>query len=395
MSISTHAYWPKKVVVGAGAALTIPEECKAFEGKKVIFFTDKGIVNLPKTKEIIQALEDGGYTVDVYCDLEANPTDITVHRAVDHMKDTKPEIMVCYGGGSAIDTGKAANVVYNHGGKVTEYDDLSGGVEKIKNKLLPCICIATTAGTGSEVSSCSVITDTARMLKICLMAPAMVPDVSVLDPEVTVTLPASLTAYTGMDALTHCIEAYVSSVDFEPGRGFAIQGIRCISRSLRKAVLQGDDIKARQDVLVGSACGAMAFNNNFLGSVHGLAHQLSSVCNMPHGLANAMMLGPVIKWNIPANMEAFADIAEAMGADIHGLSLREAAEKAVELVKILSEDVGIPTHLSECGVTMDHMDDLVERAYLDHNNLTNPRRPQPNPTPIPKDIIRKLYMEVF
>ncbi len=395
MSIGVHAYWPRKVVLGAGAAMQIAEEAKLYDGKRIIFFTDKGLVNLPKTKEVAGVLEKAGYEVDVYCDLEANPTDTTVHRAVDHMKETQPDIMVCYGGGSAIDTGKAANVVYTHGGMVHEYEDLAGGVAKIKDKLLPCIAIATTAGTGSEVSSCSVITDTRRMLKICLMSPYMVPNVSILDPEVTVSLPASLTAYTGMDALTHCIEAYVSSVDFEPGRGFAIQGIKCISRSLRKAVLQGDDIAARQDVLVGSACGAMAFNNNMLGTVHGCAHQLSSVANLPHGLANAIMLAPVMRWNIPSNMEAFADIAQAMGADIHTLSLREAAEKAIELVEILSEDVGIPKHLSECGVTKEMLDDLVDRAYLDHNNLTNPRRPQPNPTPIPKEILRKLYLEVF
>lgn len=395
MSISVHTYWPKRIVVGAGAALRLADEARRFKGEKIIFFTDRGLVDMPKTLEAVQALRGAGYAVDIYCDLEANPTDKTVHRAVEHMKETRPELMVCYGGGSAIDTGKAANVVYTHGGTVHEYEDLAGGVDKIKDKLLPCIAVATTAGTGSEVSSCSVITDTNRVLKICLMSPYMVPDVSVLDPEVTVSLPAKLTAYTGMDALTHCIEAYVSSVDFEPGRGFAIQGVKCISRSLRKAVLEGDDLAARQDMLVGSACGALAFNNNMLGTVHGCAHQLSSVANLPHGLANAMMLAPVMRWNIPSNMEAFADVAQAMGADIHPLSLREAAQKAIELVEILSEDVGIPKHLSECGVTMDMLDELVDKAYLDHNNLTNPRRPQPNPTPIPKDVLRRLYLEVF
>ena len=395
MNISTHSYWPKKIVMGPGAAMKIAEEAKRYAGNKVIFFTDKGLVNLQKTKDVIQCLENSGYAVDVYCDLEANPTDNTVHKAADYMKETSPDIMVCYGGGSAIDTGKAANVVSTHGGVVHEYDDLSGGVEKIQNKLLPCIAVATTAGTGSEVSSCSVITDTRRMLKICLMSPYMVPDVSILDPEVTVSLPPALTAYTGMDALTHCIEAYVSSVDFEPGRGFAIQGIKCINRSLRKAVLQGDDIAARQDMLVGSACGALAFNNNMLGAVHGCAHQLSSVINMPHGMANAIMLIPVMRWNIPSNLEAFADIAQAMGADIHGMSLREAAQKSVELVAMLAEDVGIPKHLSECGLKESDIDALVDRAYLDHNNLTNPRRPQPNPTPIPKEILRQLYLEVF
>lgn len=395
MSIGVHAYWPRKVVTGAGSAMKIADFAKEYKGNKIILFTDKGLVDLDKTKEVIKAMENSGYKVDVYCDLEANPTDTTVHKAAEYLAETQPDIMVCYGGGSAIDTGKAANVVYTHGGSVHEYEDLAGGVAKIKDKLLPCIAIATTAGTGSEVSSCSVITDTTRWLKICLMSPYMVPNVSILDPEVTVSLPPSLTAYTGMDALTHCIEAYVSSVDFEPGRGFAIQGIKCISRSLRKAVLEGSNLEARMDVLIGSACGAMAFNNNMLGTVHGCAHQLSSVANLPHGMANAMMLAPVMRWNIPSNMEAYADIAQAMGADIHTISLREAAQKSVELVELLSEDVGIPKHLSDCGITEEMIDKLVDRAYLDHNNLTNPRRPQANPTPIPKDILRNLYLEVF
>lgn len=395
MSINAFPYWPKNIVVGPGAAMKIADYIKDYEGKSVIFFTDKGLVDLPKTKEVVKALENAGYSVDVYCDLEANPTDLSVHKAVDHMHQTKPDIMVCYGGGSAIDTGKAANVVYTHGGQVHEYEDLQGGIEKIKDKLLPCVAVATTAGTGSEVSNVSVITDTTRVLKIALVSSYIVPDVSILDPEVTVTLPALLTACTGMDALTHCIEAYVSSVDFEPGRGFAIQGIKVINRSLRKAVLEGSDLKARQDMLVGSACGALAFNNNFLGTVHGCAHQLSSVANLPHGMANSIMLAPVMRWNIPSNMEAFSDIAQAMGADIHNMSLREAAEKSVELVQMMADDVGIPKHLSECGVTEDMIDELVEKAFLDHNNLTNPRRPLPNPTPIPKDVLRALYLEVF
>jgi len=393
--LSVNPFWPRKIVLGEGTALKIVDQVKAFEGNKIIFFTDKGLVDLPKTKAVIKSLENGGYVVDVYCDLEANPTDLSVHKAVKYMHDTKPDMMVCYGGGSPIDTGKAANVVYTHGGEVYEYEDLVGGIEKIKDILIPCIAIATTAGTGSEVSTVSVITDTKRVLKIAILSPYIIPDVSILDPEVTVSLPASLTAYTGMDALTHCIEAYVSSVDFEPGRGIAIQGIKIINRSLRKAVLDGVDINARKDVLVGSACGGMAFNNNMLGTVHACAHQLSSVAGLPHGLANSMMLSPVMRWNIPSNMEAFADIAAAMGANVHNLSLREAAEKAVELVQTLADDVGIPKHLSECGVTIDMIDELVEKAYRDHNNLTNPRRPLPNPNPIPKDVLRKLYMEVF
>lgn len=396
MSIHSHFYWPRKAVVGAGAMRKIAEEAKRFKkGNKILFFTDPGIKALPLTTESIGILKSTGFEVDIYSEIEENPTDITVHKIVNHMHETKPDILVYYGGGSAIDVGKAANVVYTHGGMVHEYEDLAGGIDKIENKLLPSIAVATASGTGSEISTVSVITDTKRKLKMAILSPYIMPDVSILDPEVTVTLPPALTAFTGMDAMTHNIEAYVSSVPFEPGRGIAIQGIKLINRSLRKAVLDGNDLDARLDMIVGSACGSMAFNNNFLGTVHACAHQLSSVADLPHGLANAMMLGPVMRWNMSSNMEAFSDIAQAMGANIHVLSLREAAEKAVELVEALSNDVGIPKHLSEVGVTMDMIDELVDKAYLDHNNLTNPRQPEPLPNPVPKDVIRKLYLEVF
>jgi alcohol dehydrogenase class IV len=389
MPIIEFPYWPKKIIAGIGTVEKIPNEILKLSGKRVIFFTDPNLNALPSTQNIVRSISDAGLAIDVYSEIEENPAVTSVHAAVKHMSEFKPDITVYFGGGSVIDLGKAANLIYTHGGIINEYEDLVGGIEKISNRLLPSIAIATTAGSGSEVSSVSVITDIKEERKIGIMSPYIVPDVSILDATVTVSMPNTLTAYTGMDALTHSIEAYTSNVPFEPGRGIALQGIKLVNRSLRKAVLNGEDILARQDMLVASACGAMAFNNNFLGTVHACAHQLTTLAGIPHGLANSIMLVPIMKWNLMSNIEAFADIAQMFGFPIHTVSPREAAEKAIDLVSQLATDLDIPIHLSKLGVTQDMIDKLVDKAYQDHNNLSNPRKSSN------KDVLRQFYLEVF
>jgi len=393
MSIVEFPYWPKRVIAGIGTVERIPNEILKLSGKRVVFFTDSNINALPFTKKIITSISDAGFVIDVYTEIEENPSETSVHTAAKYMFEFKPDIVVYFGGGSVIDLGKAANLIYTHGGIINEYEDLVGGIEKISDCLLPSIAITTTAGSGSEVSSVSVITDTREERKMAILSPYIVPDVSILDASVTVSMSSALTAYTGMDALTHLIEAYISDVPFEPGRGIALQGIKLINNSLRKVVLNGRDILARQDMVVASACGAMAFNNNFLGAVHACAHQLSTLAGIPHGLANSIMLVPVMKWNLMSNVEAFADIAQVMGFPIHTVSPREAAEKAISLVSQLAADIEIPKHLSELGVTQDMIGKLVDKAYQDHNNLSNPRKSSNND--VPKDVIRQFYLEAF
>ena len=395
MQFTNFPYWPKRIVQGAGMSKEIVNEFNIFGGNRCIFFTDNTLLNESLTQELVAIIKNAGYTIDIYNDIEQNPSDNSVAMAAKHMSHFKPDFIVYYGGGSVIDLGKAANVVYTHGGAVHDYEDLNGGVDKITDKLLPSVAIATTAGSGSEVSSVSVITDTARTLKIAILSPYVVPTISVLDPVVTVSMPPDLTAYTGMDAMVHVIESYVSGVPFEPCRGIALRGIELISRSLRKAVYHGDDLNARTDMLVGSACGSMAFNNNFLGAVHGCAHQLSSVAGLPHGLANAIMLLPIMEWNIPSNVDAYADIAKALGVNVHGITPREAAEKSVVLMGQLAIDIGIPRRLSDVGVSKEMIEELVDKAYMDHNMLSNPRKSKECPDRISKEVIKSLYMEVF
>lgn len=397
MSVSEYIYWPKNISVGAGAVKTIPDWIKRVsDGKSIIFITDPGLYNLDKTQDTIKIIRDAGYDVTVFYNLEANPSIQSVNELVSVMQEKKPAALVYYGGGSATDCGKVANVVYTHGGTVQDYSSANGGLEKIKDHtLLPAVSVATTAGTGTETSASAVITDTEKHQKFSVYSPYLLPTVSMLDPEVTVSLPARLTAFTGMDALVHNIEAYSSDVPFAPIRGVALYGVKVINENLRTAYVEPDNLEARENMLVGSAMGAIAFNLIGLGVVHGVAHQLSSVAGLPHGLACAMMLPVCMRWNLPSCLQEYADIAQAMGADISTLSKREAAEKAITLVELMMDDLNIPKHLSEVGVTEEMIDDMVEKAYVDRNSLNNPRKDSPAPYVISKETLRRLYCEAM
>lgn len=355
---------------------------------RVVVITDRVMKDLPLVAGMVDRLRSEGISVSIFGEIGPNPVEEMVHNAAAFMKEVKPEIIVCLGGGSPIDAGKAANVVYTHGGVVNDYDVAAGGILKIFPKLLPLIAIPTTAGTGTEVTYVSVITDTQKQIKFGVVSPLLIPDVALLDPEVTVSMPPSLTAFTGIDALTHCIESYTSVRGFPPAEALALHGIKMIARSLRTAVKDGKNIRAREEMLVASMMGGTAFSLNGLGACHAMAHQLSAFFDMPHGLANAILLPRVMKFNLPASPQKFADIAEAMGADIRSLSVRQAAEKALEMVETLSADVGVPRYLDDVGATKDKIPAMVERAMADNPITTNPR-------PVTPADVEKLYRESF
>lgn len=395
MKTKNALYWPKSIIQGAGSSESIVTYCRSFSGNRCIFFTDRNLLKMSAVQDMLRKLRNAGYVVEIFSDVEENPSDQLVKEVVTRMSDFRPDFIVSFGGGSVIDLGKASNLVYTHGGKVGDYHVLVGGPDKISDKTLPSVAIATTAGTGSEVSCVSVITDTVDGFKMCILSQHIAPTVSILDPLATVSMPSKLTAYTGMDAFVHGIEAYVSTDAFEPCRGVALRGIELIYRALPKAVKCGEDLDARSDMLMGSACGAIAFNNNLLGAVHGCAHQLSTVSGLPHGLANAMMLLPVIRWNIIGNEKMYADIFCAMGMNVHDKTSQEIAQEGLGLIEQLADEIGIPKHLSQVGVTEEMLDVLVEKAYLDHNMLTNPRKSPECSDRVSKEVIRGFFMEVF
>jgi alcohol dehydrogenase class IV len=388
MTVSTFDCWPGKIVCGPGAVKNLGEIIQGMNQENVLVFTDNGMKRLPLIADTVGRLKDAGFTVNLFADIDPNPVTSTVSRAVDFMKKVKPQVLVCIGGGSPIDVAKVANVVYSHGGSADDYDIAIGGITKITPKLLPVIAVPTTAGTGTEATYVGVITDKERRTKFGVLSPLIIPDAAILDPEVTVTMPSGLTAFTGIDALTHCIESYTSVVGFPPADALAIQGVKMISRSLRTAVLDGQNLEAREDMLVASMMGGTSFSLNGLGVCHAMAHQLSAFFDVPHGLANAILLPRVMKFNLPAAPQKFADIAAAMGADTRGRSVDKAAELALELVERLAADVNIPRYLDETGASKNNIGELVERALADNPITTNPR-------PVTAYDIERLYMDSF
>ena len=366
--------WPRNIMVGAGALKDLGSTIKDMGKGRVILITDNGLKDLPIIGDTVDMLKNDGLEVSLFSDVGPNPTVAMIESAVAVMKDVKPDIIVSIGGGSPIDTGKVANVVYTHGGSAIEYDSLKGGLAKIKPILLPLIAVPTTAGTGAEVTFVGVITNSETHVKFGVGSPLLMPDIALLDPEATVSLPPKITAYTGLDTLTHAIEAYVSAGAVAFGDAFAMQVIKIVSRTLKTAVEKGDDIQAREKMIMASAMGGMAFIFSGLGVCHGMSHPLSAHFGIPHGLAYAMMLKKSMEYNIDANLQRFAEIAQAMGADINGLSLEDAAQKSIDVVGDLLSDLEIPIYLDDVGAMKDKVPELAVDALGDNVMRNNPRK---------------------
>ena len=261
-------------------------------------------------------------------------------------------------------------IAATHDKDLTEY----AGIEKLENPLPPVIAVNTTAGTASEVTRHCVLTNLDTKLKFVIVSWRNVPLVSFNDPMMMLGIPAALTAATGMDALTHAVETYVS-VDANPVTdAVAMQAIKLCANNLRQAVANGADVKARENMAYASLLAGMAFNNGNLGYVHAMAHQLGGQYDLPHGVANAMLLPVVEEYNIISNPQRFADIAEFMGENIEGLSVMDAAQKAIDAMRRLATDIGIPTSLKEMGVKEEDFDLMATNALNDGNAGSNPRK---------------------
>ncbi len=374
MSAGCFDSWPRTLICGSGSSKTLGDKIKSMGKSKVIVITDEVMKDFPMVTDMVARFNSEGLTATLFGGIGPNPTDTQVMACVEQMKKDQPEVIVCIGGGSPIDAAKAANVVYTHGGEVEEYDIAIGGIMRITPKLLPFICIPTTAGTGSEVTNVGVITNTKKHLKYGVLSPLLVPDISVLDAELTISLPAKVTANTGVDVLTHAIESYVSCHGFTVSEGLAYKAIKMVAKYLNTAVHDGKNLEARENMLEASMMAGIAFNFNGLGLTHQMAHQLSAYFDLPHGLANAILLPHVMRFNLDAAPEKFAAVAEALGADINHMSVEEAAKKSIELVEKLCKEVGIPKYLDEVGVTKDKVAAMAQTALADPVGHGNPKQ---------------------
>ncbi|CAN5377983.1 lactaldehyde reductase [soil metagenome] len=378
--ISTYV-WPGQTHFGFGASALLGPEAKTLGATHIFIIADPGVVAAGLLNQITPTLDADGFAYTVYTKVVPNPSVESVDAAAAAFRASGADLIVGIGGGSGMDTAKAVRELAGGptGVSITEYSYLLQG-DKVRSvptrqQMPPMIAIPTTAGTGAEVTPWAVITDTTAHRKFGIGGPALLPDIALCDPALTLTLPPFLTAATGMDALTHLIEAYVSTNNHQPALDpLILYGIELIGRSLRIAVVQGSNAQARSDVMQGAMLGGIAISSNWLGACHALAHPLSSLANVPHGLANAIMLPHQMTYTLPGALERYAKIALSLDATSGAAGpTRQQAARAVEAVRELLVDVGLPTRLSEVGVQETQINPLAEQAILDLNHTTNPR----------------------
>ena len=370
MSKNASFFMPVVSLFGAGVLSELPARVASLGGGKPLVVTDKGMTQLGYTKQVTDLLDSAGIQYAVFDDTVPNPTDQNVEQGAKAYQDNKCELLISLGGGSAHDCCKGVGLLVSNGGVIADYE----GVDMSKTSLPPYIAINTTAGTASELTRFTIITNTSNHVKMAIVDWRVTPDLAINDPQLMMKMPPSLTAATGMDALTHAVEAYVSTDANPITDACALQAIRLIARYLRVAVARGDDLEARDRMAYAQYLAGMAFNNAGLGHVHAMSHQLGGMYDLPHGVCNALLLPHVCEANLMAAQERYADIAEALGENVYGLAVREAAQMAVVAIRCLSADVGIPSNLTELGVQDKDIETMVKHAQLDVCAATNPRR---------------------
>jgi len=359
---------PSQSIFGAGSSKKLPEIVSSFGGKIVFCVYDKGVKQAGIVDELLKMMEDAGLQVVEYDGVQANPTDTIVKEAADKAKEAGTDVIVAIGGGSSMDCAKAINILLTNPEPINDYN----GLGLVKKPTKPLIAIPTTAGTASEVTGFSIITDTKRMKKMVIGGPFVGATVALLDPELTISMPPSITSSTGLDALTHAIEAYVSKGASVPSDINALKAISLICQNIVEATENGSNVEARSNMLLGSMLAGYAFNSAVLGLVHSIAHPLSVHCGLAHGVANAAVLPYVMEFNAKAVPDKTYEIAVAMGICKEGLKAEEGGALAVEEVKKLLKQLQIPT-LSEAGVKKEQFDCIAEDALNEISTLFNPR----------------------
>lgn len=354
---------------GAGAIKEIAGEVTGRGFKKCFVCSDPDLIRFGVTKKVTDVLEGANIDYEIYSDIKANPTVENVQSGVKAFRASGADCIIAIGGGSSMDTAKAIGIII----KNPEFEDVISleGVAPTKNKCVPIIAVPTTAGTAAEVTINYVITDSAKNRKMVCVDVHDIPVVAVVDPDMMSSMPKGLTAATGMDALTHAIEGYITKGAWQMSDMFHLKAIEIISKNLRGAVENTPE--GREGMALGQYIAGMGFSNVGLGIVHSMAHPLGAVYDTPHGVANAIILPTVMEYNAPATGEKYRDIAKAMGVEgVDAMSIEEARKAAIDAVKQLSQDVGIPADLKEI-VKPEDVDFLAQSAYDDACRPGNPR----------------------
>lgn len=371
---------------GPGARKELPEVVNRLGLKKTLVVTDKGLVKFGVAKMVTDVLDEAGIPYEVYSEVKPNPTVTNVKQGVEAFAASGADFIVAIGGGSSMDTAKGIGIVTRN----PEFADVVSleGCAPTKHKTVPIIALPTTAGTAAETTINYVIIDEEKHKKMVCVDPNDIPCCAIIDAELMYSLPKGTTAATGMDALTHAIEGYITKAAWELSDMFEIEAIRLISKYLRQAVFDPTNPTGRSGMALAQYVAGMAFSNVGLGVVHGMAHPMGSLFDIPHGVANALLLPTIMEYNKPVCMDKYVEIAKAMDAYKEGMTKAEAAQAACDAVRALAIEVGIPQHLSDLGITEKDIDALADQAIEDVCTPGNPRL-------VTRQDIVELYRKVL
>jgi len=377
---------PSVIVNGPGSSNEVGSFAKGF-GKKALVVTDSHLVEIGLLENVRKSLERAGIAFALYDKVVTEPTMAYTEEGLREYQETEADLLIAVGGGSPMDAAKAVSALAMNPGRMSDFE----GPNRIPRPGAPLIAIPTTAGTGSEVTPFTIITDTTKNVKMLIASPHLIPRVSLVDPLMTISMPQEITSATGLDALTHAIEAYVSVKAQSITDALALHAIRLISGNLRQAWSNGNNIEARTNTMIGALEAGLAFSNSSVALVHGMARPIGAYFHVPHGISNASLLPTVMEFSIPGNPRRYADIAEAMGEVTQGLSILDAAYLAARAVRRLNDDLKVPM-LRGLGVDETRFNAVVSQMASDAIASGSPGN---NPRKATKEEIVELYRKVL
>lgn len=378
---------PPVLLTGSGSSEKVGEECKKLGFKKALIVTDEVLSKMGAVEGVKKALAGSAIQFAIYDKISTEPTVDYVLDGVIAYKENGCDFLLAFGGGSPIDTAKAIGVMVTNPGSIEEYK----GMGKVTREGIPLVAIPTTAGTGSEVTQFTIITDTKTSVKMLIGSPLIIPKVAIVDPLLTLSCPRGLTAAVGIDSLTHAIEAYVSVKSQPMSDLFCLSAIELISGNLRQAWANGNNVEAREKTMLGALQAGIAFSNASVALVHGMSRPIGAYFHVPHGASNAALLGVVTEFSLIGNPGRYAKIGKAMGENLTGLSDLDAARLAAKAIKTLIRDIRIPS-LKDLGVQKERLDQLAPKMAEDAIASGSPGN---NPRQATKEEIVELYGIAF
>nr|WP_203544997.1 alcohol dehydrogenase-like regulatory protein ErcA [Desulfovibrio sp. JC010] len=357
-----------ELVFGVGSSKLAGQYAENFGVSRALIVTDPGIVGCSWVKAVKHSLEDAGIEVFIFSEVSENPRDVEVMRGAELYLENRCDCIIAVGGGSPMDCAKGIGIVTTNNSHILNFE----GVDMVEVPGPPLICIPSTAGSSADVSQFAIITDTERDVKVSIVSKAMVPDAALIDPELTTTMDPQLTAATGLDALTHAIEAYVSNANSALTDLLALDAIELVSKNLAEAISNPKNLESRGLVMLGSMEAGLAFSNAILGAVHAMAHSLGGLLDLPHGECNAILLPYVIKTNFPSSVERYFKVAGKLGVVTVGKSDDQVCEELVQAIIDLRISCGVTKSLSDLGLNRKDIPKLAELALKDACMVTNP-----------------------